>query len=180
MVVRLSGQSIRPRDLSWIGATNAQQWLAILRTTTPLGGVYLCGAKPTPVEIKLEVIDTNGEVTTDQISAPRYLYPNEAVSRTADIREYLASQRARMTRGLDVTKIPPKFMKLYGIWGEWSGEEILTQSEDTPIRARLVDGERALVTELGLTLRIFLAFSTDLWDAYNDKSLGLRKGHRIL
>jgi len=180
MVVRLSGQSIRPRDLSWIGATNAQQWLAILRTTTPLGGVYLCGAKPTPVEIKLEVIDTNGEVTTDQISAPRYLYPNEAVSRTADIREYLASQRARMTRGLDVTKIPPKFMKLYGIWGEWSGEEILTQSEDTPIRARLEDGERALVTELGLTLRIFLAFSTDLWDEYNDNILGLRKGHRIL
>ena len=33
--------SERPRDLGWIGARNANQWLDVLRLKTPLGGVYL-------------------------------------------------------------------------------------------------------------------------------------------
>lgn len=39
MVVRLVGSAIRPRDLTWVGANTADKWLAVLRTTTPLGGV---------------------------------------------------------------------------------------------------------------------------------------------
>ncbi len=39
MLVKLTGTSIRPRDLSWVGADTADQWLAVLRVTTPLGGV---------------------------------------------------------------------------------------------------------------------------------------------
>lgn len=180
MVVRLLGPSIRPRDLSWIGATSASQWLAVLRANTPLGGIYLCGAQPNPVSITLEVVNEKGEITVDTISAPRYLYPNEVLNRTADLREILADQKSRVSRGLDVSKAPPKFTKLNGIWGEWSGQEILGSMGDTPIRARLEENERALVLELGLTLRIFLAFSTDLWDNYNDNVLRLRKGHRLL
>jgi len=180
MVVRLSGQSIRPRDLSWIGAESAGQWLAVLRANTPLGGVYLCGDNPNPISINVEVIDHAGETTATTMPAPRYLYPNEVLNRTADLRQFLADQRTRAAKGMDVSKKPPKFTKLNGIWGEWSGVEILNQSGDSPIRARLEDNERSLVLELGLTLRIFLAFSTDLWDNYNDNILGLRKGHRLL
>ena len=33
---------------------------------------------------------------------------------------------------------------------------------------------------LGLQLYIFLTYSTDVWDHYNDKTIGLRKGHRFL
>ena len=34
--------------------------------------------------------------------------------------------------------------------------------------------------ELDIKLRIFLCFSTDLWDSYNDNVVNLRKGHRLL
>ena len=36
--VKLFGNGIRPKDLSWIGATIADKWDAVLRIKTPLGG----------------------------------------------------------------------------------------------------------------------------------------------
>ena len=179
MVVRLTGASIRPRDLSWIGATKADQWQAILRTTTPLGGIYICGAEASPIQIFLEVIDQKGSSTNFELESPSYLYPNDALNRVCDIRDYLSDLKKRVEKGRDVTKIPPKFKNLHGIWGEWSGEEILV-SKTSPISVRLEENEIKLALELDLSLNIFLAFSTDLWDSYNDKKLGLRKGHRVL
>jgi hypothetical protein len=37
-LVKFTGEHIRPKDLSWIQATNVDQWDAILRSKTPLGG----------------------------------------------------------------------------------------------------------------------------------------------
>jgi len=102
------------------------------------------------------------------------------MNRVADIRDFLVDLKARVAKGLDVSKVPPKFRSLYGVWGEWTGEEILDPNSDSPITARLDATEVKLVKELGLKLRIFLGFSTDLWDGYNDNALGLRKGHRLL
>jgi hypothetical protein len=125
MVVRLVGQAIRPRDLSWIGADNADKWLAVLRTNTPLGGVYLCNTKPKVIKIHVDVVDAQGHLTQAKLNEPRYLFPSEVMQRVADLREYLADQKRRVERGLDVSKIPPKFRSLNGLWGEWGIEEIL-------------------------------------------------------
>jgi Histidine kinase-, DNA gyrase B-, and HSP90-like ATPase len=180
MKVRLVGAGIRPRDLSWIGAQTADQWLAVLRTFTPLGGVYLCGEASPMVCTTLEVESITGQVTTAELEAPRYLHPAEVMNRVADIRDFLADRKARVDKGLDVSRIPPKFRSLHGIWGEWTGDQILDPKGDSPITARLESNEAKLVSELGLKLRIFLGFSTDLWDGYNDNTLRLRKGHRLL
>lgn len=178
MVIHLDGQAIRPRDLSWLGASDAERWLAVLRSTTPLGGVYLCGAEARQINIQLEIFDIEGKRTEANLSAPEYLHPNEVLNRTADLRDYLADRKMRVDKGLDVSKPPAKFRALHGIWGEWTGKEIL--DGESPIRHRLEKSEEKLVRELGVSLRIFLAFSTDLWDTYNDKKLGIRKGHRLL
>lgn len=180
MKVKLVGAGIRPRDLTWIGAQTADQWLSVLRTFTPLGGVYLCDETPTPVGTTIEVVSSTGNITIAELEAPRYLYPAEVINRVADIRDFLSDRRARVEKGLDVSKIPPKFRSLNGIWGEWTGEAILNSKSDSPIKARLDPNEVKLVNELDLKLQIFLAFSTDLWDAYNDNTVGLRKGHRLL
>ncbi len=45
MTVTLTGDNIRPRNLGYYGATTAEQWMAILRVHTALGGTYLCGKK---------------------------------------------------------------------------------------------------------------------------------------
>ncbi len=178
MVVRLDGLGIRPRDLSWVGADDAETWLAVLRCTTPLGGIYLCESKARQVTIKLSVINVDGTSSQVESNTPEYLYPNEVINRVADLREYLADRTKRVERGLDVSKPPAKFRSLHGLWGEWTGKDIIERK--SPINPRLEESEEKLVQELGISLRIFLAFSTDLWDTYNDNKLGLRKGHRLL
>jgi len=180
MKVKLIGAGIRPRKLPWVGAERAEQWMALLRTVTPLGGVYLCSAQASEICTTLEVVSSQNESTTVDLVAPRFLYPAEAINRVVDIRDFLAGRKDRVAKGGDVSKIPPKFRSLHGIWGEWTGAEILDPKSDCPITPRLDEREIKLVDELGLQLRIFLGFSTELWDNYNDKTLKLRKGHRIL
>lgn len=96
------------------------------------------------------------------------------------MRQFLDEQRKRVDRGQDVTTIPPKFQKLNGIWGEWTGEQILDGDSTCPIQPRPDADEEKLVRELGIKLYIFLTFSTDIWDNLNDKQLGLRKNNRLL
>lgn len=129
----------------------------------------------------MEVIHpTTGESGVASIELPRYLYPHEVIKNTADLREFLADQKNRVSKGQDVTSIPAKFRKLNGLWGEWGIEEILDIKSDCPIKPRLDEDEQKLARELGIKLYIFLAYSTDLWDYFNDKQLGLRANHRLL
>ena len=181
MAIQLVGNSIRPRDLSWVGATTASQWLSILRVHSPLGGVYICGSQPSPVRAIVKVIDSEGNTSLSELNGPRFLYPTDVLTRLADIREYIDDRRRRLAAAQDVSRLPQKFTQLNGIWGEWTFEEILDEGSTCPIRPSSLDSsDTKLVTELGLKLKIFLGCSIDLWDEYNDHTLGLRKGHRIL
>jgi hypothetical protein len=103
------------------------------------------------------------------------------MSNTADLREFLAYQRKRVAKGADVTRIPPKYSKLNGLWGEWSGADILGETDsDCPIQPRLEPEEVDIAQHAGLSMYIFLAFSTDLWDQYSDSKLKIQKGQRLL
>jgi hypothetical protein len=111
-------------------------------------------------------------------SKAEYLYQHTVLGRTANLKEFLADQLARATKGQDVSKIPPKFTNLNGIWGEWSGQEILDNT--SPIKPVLDDREKELIASLDLQIYVFMCYSTDLWDDYNDNRLKLRKRTRIL
>ncbi len=66
----------RPKHLAWMGATNAEQWLSVLRIKTPLGGVYLS----TPIflpTVELNVISPEGTETKVKTTNPEYFYPHE-------------------------------------------------------------------------------------------------------
>jgi hypothetical protein len=178
--LKLVGDTIRPKNLSYLGARTAKQWMAVLRAETPIGGIYLCDSPVPSIKISLRVIAEEGEgrSTSETLDAPRYLYPHEVIGRTADLRDFLKDQEARARKQQDLSKIPPKFQKLNGIWGEWTGEQIL--SNESPFTIRLDEDERDALRELDIRLYIFMGFSTELWDEYNDKILGLRKGARLL
>ena len=59
MTIKLEGHSIRPNNLSWVSATTANQWLAILRVHSPLGGIYICEAQSSPVRTIIEVMNAD-------------------------------------------------------------------------------------------------------------------------
>jgi hypothetical protein len=178
MTLRLMGQNIRPKDLQYFGASTADQWMCILRVHTPVGGIYLCEDAAAKVSMYLIVVDQNGAETSTQIEQPHYLYPHEVLGKTADLREYLKDQEVRSAKGHDLAKIPPRFTGLNGLWGQWTGTEILEDS--SPIKSALNAAEQQLVKDLGLKIYVFMGFSTDLWDYYNDEVMKLRKGARIL
>lgn len=176
--IKLVGDNIRPKDLAWLGATTAEQWMALLRVHTPAGGVYLAGHIAPKVKITLHVNDDKGVSTTTTIDAPRYLYPHDVLGKSGDLREFLKDQEQRAAKQLDTIKVPAKFQKLNGIWGEWSGEQIVDGK--SPIKPRLDASEAEQIRALGLRIYVFLGFSTDLWDSYNDTVLKLRKSSRLL
>ncbi len=178
MTLKLVGNNIRPRDLQYFGATTAEQWMCILRVHTPVGGIYLCGDNAQTIRISLEVIDQTGAKTQAALRQPCYLYPHEVLGKTADLREFLKDQEVRAAKRQDLSKVPPRFTGLNGLWGEWTGEDVL--KDRSPIKSSLNAQEEAMIGDLGLKIYVFMGFSTDLWDHYSDEMLKLRKGSRIL
>ncbi|HZY61276.1 MAG TPA: hypothetical protein VFE38_02055 [Edaphobacter sp.] len=181
VTLKLQGETIRPRSLQYFIARTAEQWASLLKAHTPLGGIYICGDVPPNVSIRLNVIPHAGkgiEPSEVIMDGPRYLFPHEVLGRTADLREFLRDQAMRAQKGQDLSRVPPKFSNLNSIWGEWTGDEILGGA--SPIRPKLDENERNLLTALKPQIYAFMCYSTDLWDDFNDNKLKLRKGSRIL
>jgi hypothetical protein len=178
ITLKLTGDNIRPKSLHYFIAKHADQWLCLLRAHTPLGGVYLGGEFAPPVKVVVEVISDKGEKTTANLDAPRYLYPHEVLGKTADLREFLKDQAARAAKNQDLAKIPPKFTNLNGIWGEWTASDILAGT--SPLNPAWDMHEKDLMHDLNPRIYVFMCYTTDLWDDYNDNVLKLRKGSRIL
>jgi hypothetical protein len=171
VTLKLVGGNVRPKTLQYFSAKTAEQWMYLLRVHTPLGGIYLCGQKASEVEIELKVVDADGNETSQALSKPEYLYPHMVLGKTASLKDYLAEQLVRAQKGQDTTKIPFKFTQLNGIWGEWTGKEILENK--APIKPLLSESERQLLESLDLQIYVFTCYSTDLWDDYNDNRLKL-------
>ncbi|MEK7993873.1 MAG: ATP-binding protein [Planctomycetota bacterium] len=178
--LKLTGDGIRPRSIQYFIAKTAEQWMCLLRAHTPLGGIYICGDEPPEIQVALEVIPPEGRgvSTCSRFDRPRYLFPHEVLGRTADLRDFLKDQMARAERSQDLSRVPPRFSNLNGIWGEWSGDEILANR--SPVKPKLDDHEKELISQLKLQMYVFMCYSTDLWVDYNDNKLGLRKRSRIL
>ena len=181
ITVRLKGENIRPRTLTWYQATSARQWLALLRIMTPVGGIYLDGRERPSVAVEVSVVDQHGVTTTDISERPDYLYPHMIVLRSGSIEDFLKDQQKKIAAGADPARVSPHFKGLNGLWGQWGTLELLQEMESNcPIRLSLNDEERQLAKSAGVTIYVYLAFSTELWDSVNDKTLALRKGARVL
>lgn len=178
ITLRLVGDNIRPKSLHYFIAKDADQWLCLLRAHTPLGGIYLCGDQPPAVKIVIEVLSDKAQKTARTLDSPRYLYPHEVLGKTADLRDFLKDQAARAAKNQDLSKIPPKFTSLNGVWGEWTAAEILAGT--SPLNPAWDANEKDLMHELDPRIYVFMCYSTDLWDDYNDTVLKLRKGTRVL
>ena len=178
ITLRLSGDNIRPKSLQYFIAKRADQWLCLLRAHTPLGGVYLCDGPSPSVKVIVDVTSDKGEKTSATLDSPRYLYPHEVLGKTADLREFLKDQATRAAKNQDLSKIPPKFSNLNGMWGEWTAADLL--AGDSPLNPAWDANEKELMHELDPRIYVFMCYTTDLWDDYNDNILQLRKGTRIL
>lgn len=179
-VIRIfvKGENTRPKNLKWIGAKNAKEWLALLRTHTPIGGVYLLSQDPPKIAIVVTVIDEQGEETSVEIDSPKYLYPHLEASQVVDLREIISYTRKQVESGKPA-HLPLKYKNLNGIWGEWNADQIFGGKNESPINPRFTKDDIETALKVDLKIYVFLAYSTDLWDAISNK-YNIRKGERLL
>lgn len=175
-VLKLIGDSIRPKDLKWVGANDANQWEVVLRIKTPLGGIYFdreCLIK----KCVLTVIDENGNKTEKNIDC-NYIFPHTVISHSIDLKDIQTKQKKLIDSGKDGSKLPDSFYKLNGLYGIWNSNDILSGSAG--LKVRLNDNEKEIIQEYKTKLYSFFCYSTDIWDKYNNEVVGLRKGGRVL
>lgn len=172
--LKLMGDFIRPKDLKWVGATTPLQWEVVLRTKTPLGGIYF--NRPCLLsKCCLTVIDENGVKKEREIIDCEYNYPHKAISTCKNLKSIKEIQQDLLKKGKDTSKLPANYYKLNGLYSYWNFDEV-----ETEFRSELKDQERELVREHKLSVYGFFGYSTDIWDKYSDDVIGLRKGKRIL
>lgn len=175
--VKLVGDNIRPKDLSWIQATKAEQWEAVLRIKTPLGGLYLNG-ESTKTKCHLTVKDKSGNITQRLVEKCEYLYPHTVIPSTAKLSEIQDAQQKAAKDAKDQWKdIPGSFRSLWGVYEIWDANTIL--SKET-LKPQLTESERKLLNEIDPVTYGFFGYSVDIWDYVNDQKYLLRPGHRIL
>lgn len=177
VTIRLVGEKIRPSDLSWAGAANAKQWLAILRIHTPLGAIYIEPDQPDfEIRIHLQVTDARGEKTQISINNPQYLYPHTFFD-VVSLRDYVEWIQAESARGT-----PPRpqsrFQNRTGFWITGYTNEILSNEALFPLR--LTDDQRTLVKEMNVRVYFFMCYSNDLWNQLKEREFGLGNRAQLL
>ncbi len=175
--LKFVGNYIRPKDLKWLGANTCDQWEAILRIKTPIGGVYFTRQCLLPA-CKLTVINEDGLKTEKEITECQYIYPHKVILTCKKLDEILSIQQELLKQKKDVSKLPDSFYKLNGIYNYWGYED--TFSSDGEFKDEWSEQEKELAKKYQTCFYGFLGYSTDIWDTYNDIVLKLRKGNRIL
>jgi hypothetical protein len=170
--VRFGGNS-RPRDLTWVHATTADQWKTVLLIKTPLGHITFPGDTDyQAVKFDLEVVDADGNSTTLKQQTAGYIYPHTVISSSIDIDDLVAEQKRLAEKQQDTSKLPDKYKRLNAVYGFWDTTKLLEMEEDAKIQA--------LIQQYKVKAYGFFGYSVKLWDQFNDSIAKLRKGMRIL
>ena len=163
VTIRLEGKGIQPKDLSWDGASDAKQWLALLRIHTPVGAIYIHPEQPSiPIKINVEVVSREGGVSRASVDNPEYLYPHKLFESILALDEFVSWIREKADQGIPTDKRPARFMRQTGFWAQASTDELL--NGDGLFGVQLNDDQIALAKELKIQLYVFIGSSKHLWD----------------
>lgn len=177
VTVRLVGQGIRPKDLTWAGAADAAQWLALLQVNSPLGAVYIEPDRPYfAIKVVLEVVDVNGKVTSAKLENPEYLYPHLHFDPVVNLREVIEWMQRETEKGA-IPKLPKRFTNLSAFWTTLDIEDIVNNQTLFPVK--LTDEQLALAKELNVSIYYFMCYSKELWGQVKT-NLGLSKRAQLL
>jgi hypothetical protein len=160
-----------------MGATNAEQWQALLRIQTPLGGVYQTSHRPLK-KWHLKVTDEGGNITELTSTDCDYLYPHRAISTCERQQAIIDAQLQLIKQGRDASRLPDKFFNLNGLYNLWSASDF-TEKEKA-FTGKLDAPQLALLKQYDIFCYGFFGYSTEIWDFYNDSVLKVRKGERVL
>jgi len=170
--IKFGGNDTRPKDLSWYSATSAEQWVYLLLIRTPLGAIA-ANENKSNITFNLKVIDKNGKATDLTDQKCNYIYPHEKLAASVNLREVLTTQERLNKQGKDSAELPPRFFKSNGMYEQFTTNEILKL---LPSSTKYEE----LINEYKISAYGYFAYSTSIWDQFNDNLAKLRKGYRVL
>lgn len=174
--LKLGGENVRPKSLKWLGANSIEQWEAVLRLKTPLGGVYMNRPKP-DISCKLILINDAGVSTQKEIDCT-YYYPHAIITACKDLQSIFKKQKELSEKGRDTSLLPADYQKLNGLYNFWKSDDVINNKNG--LQLELDEQEKRLVESFKPSIYGFMCYSTNILDELSDTILKLRKGSRIL
>ena len=177
-LLKLIGDDIHPKNLSWYGAENAEQWDALLRAKTPLGGIYLNKSHPKTI-CEITVLDGEGNTTKKEVNDLEYLYPHLILDRVAKLSE-IRSKQFFLTQGAHDPwgDLPGRFKNLNGFYEIWTHEQ-LQSAASGDLQPRLTENQKEIMKKEKPIIYVFFGYSTEIWESIREK-YDLRKGSYVL
>lgn len=170
--IKFGGSSTRPKDLSWYSATTAEQWLYLLLIKTPLGAITFA-PESSKIKFQLTVKNKQGEVSVLSEQSCSYIYPHTRLSASVNLKDVLEVQKKLQAQGKDSSNLPMKYLKANGIYEFFSSDDLLSLLSPS-------DKFNSLINQYQISAYGYFAYSTSIWDQFNDELAKLRKQYRVL
>jgi hypothetical protein len=164
--------NVRPKDLGWFSASDAEQWKTLLSVRTPLGQI-LANASDMKTLFDLVVIDKVGSVSSVLNQQCLYIFPHTVIKATGKVNDILDEQQKLIKEKKDPSKLPAKFKKLNAVYDYWDSEQLKSLS--------VTDDEKGLINQYKIWAYGFFCYSAPkVLDKFSDETARLRRGLRIL
>jgi hypothetical protein len=166
-------------DLTWWGATSAEQWTQILRMRTPLGGVYLAGTTPPKVQVDLSVLNPNGTLTELRSERIEYFWPHEMDAVLPRVSSLLDAQKSLHEVDGDVGRLPGTLRNVSALYEIWSSDQLL--DEDSTFWGKTFsDDEQRLLRLHNVSVYGCFLSSAKSWTQYQEEVLKARKSPLLI
>lgn len=166
-------KTTHPKDLKWIISDKAEQWLKILSVKTGLGAIM----PNTDINVKLTVIDRNGNKTEVEKQGIEYYWIKSAVPKSATIQEIILKQNELYQKKGIHFDLPSRYKNLDAFYQHWSSDDILSLEISKQIK--LDEDEKELINKHKPSVYIAYVYSLKVWEAIHTE-LGVRSGVKIL
>jgi len=161
-----------PRDLKWIVAEKAEEWLKILSVKTGLGAFH----PNDQIRVHLKVIDRVGAETHVEQKGVNYFWTELAVTKSASITEINKKENelfAKVGRGY---KLPAALRDLDAFYQKYSAEDVANLESQG---VKFSSDDKEVIKRYDPEIYVSYVYSVKVWDAINGK-LNVRAGQRIL
>lgn len=165
ITVRLD-KSTYPTTLAWLGATDAETWLQILRVKTAIGAVV----PESGVHVDVTCVGT-AATTTATTPGVGYLWLHEVTrKKSARLRDVQASRLKAFDAG---KAMPARYTNLHFLHDVWTAAEVkAVVDEGAP------EGSHEIVAKYEPTVRMEYGYSARIWRTANEQ-LQIRQGQQV-
>lgn len=169
-------------NFRWLGISDPNIWMKVLRLRTPLGGIYLKsgGIKP-KYDLTVRGFTGKEEAIVLESGKADFYYPHEFVvsQRQKDITD-IATKIGEMnlSRKEFASKLPADFRNLDCVWNIWDKSHLL--DADGAFHDEFEDSQKNLIIQHDVHVYGCFVRSRTVWETFQADELGVRPQFKVI